>query len=101
MALNRSQKIKRLWRHVDMNRPTHSRAGDEVCSDIPQTVIHHFQVNGSGVQGYEPDRRQSSRPGNIFALMDGGERIMVNELPLGGGDSLIVLVQNWSREIGR
>jgi len=41
------------------------------------------------------------RPSNIFCLMDGGKRIMVNERPMGGDDSLIVLVQNWSRDIGR
>jgi hypothetical protein len=39
------------------------------------------------------------RPSNIFCLMDGGKRILVNDRPLGGDDSLIVLVQNWSREI--
>jgi len=41
------------------------------------------------------------RPSNIFCLMDGGKRILVNERPLGGDDSLIVLVQNWSHELGR
>ncbi len=41
------------------------------------------------------------RPGNVFSLMDGGQRIMVNQAPTGGDDSMVVLVQNWSRNIGR
>ncbi len=41
------------------------------------------------------------RPSNIFCLMDGGKRILANERPLGGDDTLIVLVQNWSQDIGR
>ena len=41
------------------------------------------------------------RPGNIFCLMDGGQRILVNQAPVGGDNSLIVLIQNWSQDIGR
>jgi serine/threonine-protein kinase len=43
----------------------------------------------------------ASRPGNIFSLMDDGRKILVNERNTVGDQSLIVLVQNWSQEIGR
>ena len=43
----------------------------------------------------------ASRPGNIFSLMDGGQKILVNERDAVGDESIIILVQNWSREIGR
>jgi Tol biopolymer transport system component len=42
-----------------------------------------------------------SRPGSIYSLMDGGNRLLVNERNRNLERSSIVLVQNWSREIGR
>ena len=43
----------------------------------------------------------AARPGNIFSLMDDGRKILVNERNAVGDESIIILVQNWSREIGR
>ena len=39
----------------------------------------------------------AARPGNIYCLMDGGKRIMVNERNANLDQSTIVLVQNWSQ----
>jgi len=51
-------------------------------------VKMRFSVNGQ-------------RPSNVFCLMDGGQRVMVNQAPLGGDASLVVLVQNWNQDFGR
>jgi len=51
-------------------------------------VKTHFSIKGH-------------RPSNVFALMDGGRRIMVNQATQINNESLVVLVQNWSQEIGR
>jgi WD40 repeat protein len=43
----------------------------------------------------------ASRPGSIYSLMDGGNKFLVNERNRVLDQAAIVLVQNWSRDIGR
>jgi hypothetical protein len=39
------------------------------------------------------------RPSNIFEVMGDGERILVNERLTDLDESMIVVVQNWTREL--
>jgi len=88
------------------DRPTWTGDGSTIIylDNEDRITSAAVEVNGSALQIGKVETLfpiNGFRPSNIFSLMDGGKRIMVNERPLGGDDSLIVLVQNWSRDIGR